>query len=183
MSLAPLNSASGVIQIHAWVAIFSLFLGALVLWRRKGTSSHRWYGRVWLIAMLATAGTSFFIHELRTWGIWSAIHILSLITLVLMIRAYVAIRQRKIKRHADLIKSTYYNALLLATFFTFMPGRIMHEVVFGQTTGPQSEPIFPLWIWIVAGVVLVVGGRAFAQYWWAQRQLQPRGNTQDPNAL
>src|SRR3546814_19870784 len=110
-----------------------------VLWRRKGTPAHRWSGRIWLIIMLVTVGSSFFIHELRTWGPWSPIHVLSVVTLILMLRAYVAIRKRQVVLHTELMKATYYNALLLATFFTFMPGRIMHEVVFGAAPAPVER--------------------------------------------
>src|SRR3546814_4009818 len=89
MSLTPLTAASTVIQIHTWAAIAGLLLGIAVLWRRKGTPAHRWSGRIWLIIMLVTVGSSFFIHELRTWGPWSPIHVLSVVTLILMLRAYV----------------------------------------------------------------------------------------------
>jgi uncharacterized membrane protein len=163
MSLAPLDSASAVIQVHAWAAMLALALGVVVLARRKGTPSHRWSGRIWAAAMLVTVLSSFFIHELRTWGPWSPIHILSAITLVLLVRAYVAIRRRKVQLHAELMKATFYNALLLATFFTFLPGRIMHDVVFGPT--PAADAAVPMWVWIVGGVIVVLGGRHFAAKW------------------
>lgn len=176
MSLAPLDSASAVIQVHAWTAILALVLGAGMLWRRKGTPSHRWSGRVWLAVMLVTVLSSFFIHQLRTWGPWSPIHILSLLTLALMVRAYLAIRQRKVALHAELMKAAYYNALLLATFFTFMPGRIMYQVVFGAPSasiGAEYTTV-PLWVWIVLGVIVVAGGRHLAERW----QKQGRGSPQ-----
>src|SRR5690606_5215340 len=120
---------------------------------------HGWVGRFWLVIMLVTVVSSFFIHDLRTWGPWSPLHILSLITLILLLRAYQAIRQRKVMQHAELMKSAFYNALLLATFFTFLPGRIMHDVVFGPSVASDIDPAMPLWAWIVIGVALVVGGR------------------------
>lgn len=162
MSLAPLTSASLVIQLHTWTAIVALAAGIWVLARPKGTTPHRWIGRFWLILMLVAVLSSFFIHELRMWGPWSPIHILSAITLVLIVRAYLAIRQRKVALHADLMKSAFFNALLVATFFTFLPGRIMHDVVFGPSPAAETAPVVPLWVWIVAGVVLVVGGRQLA---------------------
>src|SRR5690606_2796460 len=159
MSLAPLNAASTVVQIHAWSAIFALVVGVVMMLRTKGSSAHRWTGRCWLIAMLTAVLSSLFIHELRTWGAWSPIHILSLITLVLLVRAYWAIRRGKVLQHAGLMKSAFYNALLLATFFTFLPGRIMHQVVFGVSTADASQQAVPLWVWILIGVALVSGGR------------------------
>lgn len=170
MSLEPLTSASAVIQIHAWTAIVGVLLGAVVLWQRKGTRPHRFLGRVWFIAMLVAVGTSFFIHVLRTWGAWSPIHVLSVVTLALMARAYIAIRKRHVPLHNKLMKACYYNALLLAAFFTFMPGRIMYEVVFGTSTAKVNNTV-PLWVWIVLGVLLVLGSRKLIEYRLTKRKL------------
>lgn len=139
--------------------MLALAFGVFMIVRTKGTPVHRWVGRFWVAVMLVTVLSSFFIHDLRTWGAWSPIHILSLITLVLLLRAYWAIRQRKVLLHAELMKSAFYNALLLATFFTFLPGRIMHEVIFGPSPVESTASAIPLWVWIVTGVVLVVGLR------------------------
>jgi len=174
MSLEPLNSASATIQVHAWAAILALLFGVVMLVRAKGTVVHRRLGRYWLVAMLVTVISSFFIHELRIWGPWSPIHVLSLITLVLMLRAWVAIRQRKVALHADLMKSAFYNALLLATFFTFLPGRIMHEVVFGPAPEGMPQGAVPMWAWIVIGVVAVLGGRHAWAMWRKRRPGQAR---------
>ncbi|TEA78138.1 hypothetical protein [Allopusillimonas ginsengisoli] len=57
------------------------------------------------------------------------------------------------------MKSAFYNALLLAIFFTVLPGRIMHDVVFGVSTADASQQAVPLWAWILIGVALVSGGR------------------------
>lgn len=165
MSLAPLNAAATVIQVHAWAAMLALVFGLFVLVRTKGTPMHRWVGRFWLVVMLVTVLSSFFIHELRTWGPWSPIHILSLITLVLLLRAYWAIRARKVPLHAALMKSAFYNALLLATFFTFLPGRIMHDVVFGPSPEQSTMSAVPIWVWIVTGVAVVVGLRRIPPLW------------------
>lgn len=169
MSLTPLTSASAVIQMHAWAALLALAVGVYILIRPKGSIAHRWMGRFWLMAMLVAVLSSFFIHELRTWGPWSPIHILSLITLILMVRAYQAIRQRRVPLHAELMKSAFYNALLLATFFTFLPGRIMHEVVFGPSGAKNAYAAIPLWAWILIGVALVMGGRHLLALWSRKR--------------
>lgn len=93
-----------------------------------------------------------------------------------MVRAYLAIRQRKVALHAELMKAAYYNALLLATFFTFMPGRIMYQVVFGAPSASidAEYTTVPLWVWIVLGVIVVAGGRHLAERW----QKQGRGSPQ-----
>ena len=40
---------------HAWLLIAALLLGALVLFRRKGTPLHKAMGRAWVILMLVVA--------------------------------------------------------------------------------------------------------------------------------
>ena len=175
-----MNSASVVIQVHTWAAIVALAVGLFVIVRPKGTVPHRWVGRFWLAVMLVTVISSFYIHELQTWGEWSPIHILSVITLVLLLRAYVAIRSRKVLLHADLMKSAFYNALILATFFTLMPSRIMHDVIFGPSSSAGAESPIPLWVWIIISVVVVVGGR-HAVHWLAKRRaLAARHHHKDP---
>lgn len=165
MSFEPLISAPAVIQVHAWAAILALVLGVLVLARPKGTWLHRWTGRCWLTMMLLVVLSSFFIHKLHTWGAWSPIHILSLVTLLLVIRAFRAIRDRRIALHANLMKAAFYNALLLATFFTFLPGRIMHEVIFGRSSGTAGNASGSSWGWILVCVVAVAGGRYGVTAW------------------
>jgi uncharacterized membrane protein len=81
MTLVPLLSASPVIQVHAYLAIAAIGLGALQFSRMKGTRSHRAIGWIWVAVMMTVAGSSLFIHEIRTWGIWSPIHLLSVFTL------------------------------------------------------------------------------------------------------
>ena len=41
--------------------------------RAKGTRSHMLFGWVWIGLMAATAGTSFFIHDIRSFGLFSYI--------------------------------------------------------------------------------------------------------------
>lgn len=72
MSLSPLLDADPAVQIHASSAIAAFFIGAFVLWRRKGTGLHKALGRVWVVLMLVTATSSMFIHETRMWEIGRA---------------------------------------------------------------------------------------------------------------
>ena len=52
MSLTPLLVAPLAIQIHATAAIAAMLLGALVLFRRKGTPLHKAMGRLFVLLML-----------------------------------------------------------------------------------------------------------------------------------
>jgi uncharacterized membrane protein len=172
MTLQPLLDASPVIQIHAFAAIAALFLGALVLFRRKGTPAHRFAGRLWAVLMVVVAGSSFFIHTIRLWGPWSPIHLLSIATLVFLAYAIFLIRRHNVAAHARVMKSLYVGALVVAGIFTFLPGRIMNHVVFG--TGPalvgtpaattvQGPTVLdivshtPVWVWPLLLYLLYIG--------------------------
>ena len=153
MTLQPLLEASLAIQLHAAAAVLAFLLGGMILFRRKGDRLHRMGGRVWVGLMLVVCISSFFIHTIRMFGPWSPIHLLSLGTLVSLAWGVGLARSRRIMEHRRTMQGTYVGALVLAGFFTFMPGRIMHEVFFG---GP--EPI----VGVAVAAVIVLGGSALA---------------------
>jgi len=62
--------------LHLGAAILSLVLGAVVLYRRKGTASHKALGRIWVGLMLVAALSSFWILEIRDGAGFSVIHLL-----------------------------------------------------------------------------------------------------------
>jgi len=84
MSLTPLLNAPFAIQIHAFAAITAFVLGLVQFYRTKGTPSHRATGYVWAAIMVVVAASGFWIHEIRLWGPWSPIHLLSIFTLVML---------------------------------------------------------------------------------------------------
>ena len=69
------------IPLHALGAMLAIMLGAAQLSMKKGGAVHMLLGRVWVGLMLVVAGSSFFIHEIRLWGEYSPIHLLSLWTI------------------------------------------------------------------------------------------------------
>ena len=69
------------IPLHALGAMLAIMLGAAQLSMKKGGAVHMLLGRVWVGLMLVVAGSSFFIHEIRLWGAYSPIHLLSLWTI------------------------------------------------------------------------------------------------------
>jgi uncharacterized membrane protein len=131
MNFAALTSASPVIQAHAYAAFAAIGLGAVQLSAPKGTFSHRTIGFCWAALMLAVAGTSFFIHTIRTVGPFSAIHLLSLFTLFIVPFAVFAAARGQVETHRRTMLWTYALALIVTGLFTLWPGRIMHKVVFG----------------------------------------------------
>lgn len=135
MSLSPLLQATPAIQLHAAMALLALVLGALILCLRKGTALHRSLGRLWIGLMLGTALSSFFIHSINLFQGFSPIHLLSIVVIYSSIRAVQAARAGRIAAHRAYVINLYATALLGAGAFTLLPGRLMHEVVFGAQGG------------------------------------------------
>ncbi len=131
MTLAPLLNASPVIRFHAAFAFAAIGVGAAQFMAPKGTLSHRTIGWTWATLMVLVAGTSLFIHTIRTWGPWSPIHLLSLFTLAVVPLAVLRARQHNIRAHRIAMISIYTLALIITGLFTLAPGRIMNRVVFG----------------------------------------------------
>src|SRR5262245_3278876 len=131
MSLAPLLQAEPVIQIHAFAAMGAFALGLIQFAAPKGTLPHRTIGWIWVALMAMIALSSFFIHEIKLVGPFSPIHLLTIFTLVMLPLAVLHARRHNVKRHRGAMISIFVGALVIAGAFTFVPGRIMHAVVFG----------------------------------------------------
>lgn len=107
------------ILTHVFAALGAIILGGITLWLRKGTTLHRWLGRLWAACMMITALVSFGI---RRGGEFSWIHLLSIWVIVALgIAVYAAIRGN-LSAHRRWIISTY-SSLVVAGLFTVLPGR------------------------------------------------------------
>jgi uncharacterized membrane protein len=84
MSLEPLLAAPLSTQVHAFTAMAAFALGAVQLAAPKGTLPDRTFGWLWVALLVTVATTSFWIHDLRVWGRWSPIHLLSIFTLIML---------------------------------------------------------------------------------------------------
>ncbi|MBN9008801.1 MAG: DUF2306 domain-containing protein [Rhizobiales bacterium] len=127
MSLAPLLSASPVIQVHAGAAIAALGLGAVQLVAPKGTLPHRAIGWTWVVLMALIAVSSFFIHTICSLGGFSWIHLLSILTLVMLPLGVWRARHHQVNAHRRTMTALFAGALVLAVVFTLLPGRIMSD--------------------------------------------------------
>lgn len=160
MSLAPLLSAPLAVQIHAFAAIAAVLLGAVILFRRKGTPTHKLMGRIWAALMFVAATSAIFINEIRLVGPFSPIHLFVILTYVGLYQSIRDIRRGRVAAHQAGMKSLYLGALLLAGAFTLLPGRRMNEVLFGPDAG---------WTPSLIAIPLVLAVTAWL--WW---RLMPR---------
>ncbi len=138
MSLSPLLSAPWIIQIHAFGAIAAFFLGVVQLAAPKGTLPHKSLGVVWVLLMATIAVSSIFIRPAFHPGLpiarwFGPIHIFTIITLYGVVQgAYFLLRGGPtLKFHARPFRGIFVGGLIIAGAFAFLPGRIMHAVVFG----------------------------------------------------
>ncbi|QDW38695.1 DUF2306 domain-containing protein [Bradyrhizobium sp. KBS0727] len=130
MSLAPLLDAAPAIPVHAFAAMAALALGIVQFAAPKGTLPHRTIGWIWVALMAAVAASSFWVHQLRLFGPWSPIHLLSI--LVLLPIAVISAHQHHVGRHRRIMIGIFSGGLVVAGLFTLVPGRIMHAVIFGH---------------------------------------------------
>jgi uncharacterized membrane protein len=131
MPLSPLLGASVVIQIHAFLAIAAALLTIAIFSLKRGSSAHRWMGWTWVILMGVVALSSFAINDMRVIGPFGPIHLLSAFVLFQLVVNIRAARSKRIRAHARGMKGLSIGALLVAGGFTFLPGRIMYQVVTG----------------------------------------------------
>ncbi|MDX2274814.1 MAG: DUF2306 domain-containing protein [Hyphomonadaceae bacterium] len=134
MTLEPALTASLPIQIHLATVVPAFFLGAyLILVSRKGSTAHRALGWIYLALMTVTTITALFIHELNPNGPlgFSPIHLLIPLTLYGIVGAIYYARTHDMRRHRQTMILVYVGGLLIAGAFTFMPGRVMHDIFFG----------------------------------------------------
>ena len=144
MSFAPLFAAAGVTVVHALLAMAAFGLGVAQLVGPKGVTAHRIMGWGWVAIMAIVALSSFGIHGGihggidggihggRGLGSFSWIHLLSVFTLIVLPLAVLAARRHRHRRHAIVMISLFTGALVIAGGFTFLPGRIMHQVAFSS---------------------------------------------------
>lgn len=117
--------------IHIGGATSSLVLGGIVHFGPKGTPGHKMIGRIWALAMVTTALSSFFMKSFAPMlGQFGPIHILSVWTLYSLPRAIWYIRQGDVEGHLKTMRGLYFG-LCLAGLMTFIPGRTFYALIFG----------------------------------------------------
>jgi uncharacterized membrane protein len=146
-----------VIALHAGGATIAMTLGAYNLLRRtKGDRTHRWIGRVWVVAMYWVVLSSFVIKELRP-GHFSWIHGLSIFTFgTLSIGSWAAVTHR-IAVHRQFMTGSYLGLLGAFAGAVAVPVRRIPQWVVHDPIGLAVGAVISL---AVAGaVILVVRGR------------------------
>lgn len=129
MNLEPLLEASLAIQVHVATVVPAFFLGLFQFVLPKGTRFHRGVGYAFMVLMIMTSVAAFFIPSFMG-SRFSYIHLFIPFTIFGVFQAYRRIRRGQVFAHALSIASVYFGALIIAGYFAFKPGRIMHDIFF-----------------------------------------------------
>ena len=136
MTLEPLLHAPVAVQIHVATVVPAFLIGTFQIFiSRKGAPVHRALGYLYLVLMTITAVTTLFVHQLMPhspfWGL-SPIHLLVPLTLFSVVGALRGAWTHNIAMHKRSMIGLYIGGMLIAGTLTFLPGRIMHAVAFGN---------------------------------------------------
>jgi len=119
--------------LHLVTVLPAFLIGTIILFKTKGTSLHKKFGKVYLLLMLVTAFITLFMPAAvgpRFLGHFGFIHLLSLLVFYVTPKAIFAIRRGDVKTHRNSMIGMYIGALLIAGFLAFMPGRLLHTWLF-----------------------------------------------------
>lgn len=120
------RSPSWAVALHIGTVLPALVLGLFILARRKGGTTHRLLGSIWLGMMVTTALASFWIRSES--GGFSGIHLFSIGTLIAVPIAVWRARVRDIRAHQQIMTSLYVG-LIVAGGFALEPNRAAGKFV------------------------------------------------------
>jgi len=115
---------------HLVTILIALALTPVMLLRRRGDSTHRLLGKIWVAAMFLTALLSFNLREIND-GRFSVIHLLSIFTLIQVPLLWWAARTHRVTVHRSSVRGMVTGALLVAGFFTFSFNRLLGHWLVG----------------------------------------------------
>ncbi|MDE0192488.1 MAG: DUF2306 domain-containing protein [Gammaproteobacteria bacterium] len=119
--------------IHLVTVVPCFFIGAWLLLRRKGTTVHKRWGRVYVVLILATAVVTLPMPAEvgpRVFDRFGLIHLFSVLVLVSVPAAIYGIRRRNIRAHRNHMVGVYLGGIVIAGTFALMPGRLLHTWLF-----------------------------------------------------
>lgn len=119
--------------IHLATVLLASFLGALLLFKKKGTASHRLIGKYYMMLMLTTAVVALFMPAKvgpAFLGHFGFIHLFCVLVLYAVPNAYFAASKGELAKHKYNMIGVYVGGILIAGAFTLMPGRLLHKWLF-----------------------------------------------------
>lgn len=120
--------------IHLGTILPCVFLGAYLIFFLKGTAIHKSLGKLYMFLIFFSSFVSLFM-EARVGpqflGHFGWIHSLSFVTMMTVPISIRAVQKGNIVRHQRSMLLLYFSGLLIAGGFTLVPGRFLHQFLFG----------------------------------------------------
>jgi uncharacterized membrane protein len=160
MTLDPLLNAPFVIQLHALSAIAAGLIGPFAIWRKTRALWHRLAGALWIVLMLTVATSALFIHTIQLIGPFSPIHLLSGLVYYSLFVAIRHVRAGRYLAHGLAMRSLYLQSLGIAGLFALSPGRIMHNIFFGDNM-PMGLAVMAI---LAVGLVILLRSKPRLQF-------------------
>lgn len=141
--------------IHESLGVLCLGLGAWVLARPKGTTTHVWTGRLYVAAMLLLNLTALSLYHLT--GTFNIFHVLALFSLAMLLVGFLSVRLRRrmarwLWRHYQYMAWSYVG--LLAATVNEAWVRIPALKQLGASRGPMLEIAATMLVVLVSAAVI-----------------------------
>jgi uncharacterized membrane protein len=132
-----LLSRHPLIALHLVAALLALLIGAVVMARRKGTSSHRLLGWSWTLLMGVVAVSSVFIRDTHLPNIagYTPIHFFTITTAITLPVGIGRIRRGDVAGHRQVMRNLFMGACVTAGMFTLLPGRLLGTLLWKDWLG------------------------------------------------
>jgi uncharacterized membrane protein len=129
-----MHTSSPIVFLHLLVVLPCFFLGSYLLFAKKGSTFHLLGGKVYMVLMFFTGGLTLFIPAevgARLLNHFGFLHLLSLVTLWAVPRAWFAIKRGNVKTHKRAMILLYVGGILLAGGFAILAkGRYLNTLLF-----------------------------------------------------
>ncbi|MDR9829833.1 DUF2306 domain-containing protein [Vibrio sp. FNV 38] len=120
--------------IHLTTILPAFLFATIILFIKKGSDTHKTVGRFTAFLLLVSSLVSLTIPAKVgpiIYDHFGFIHLLSLVVILSVPRAYVAIKQGNVLMHKITMLNVYIGGFIIAGFFAFMPGRMLNMLIFG----------------------------------------------------
>jgi uncharacterized membrane protein len=125
---------SNIVFLHLFVILPCVILGAYLIFAKKGTNIHRQAGKVYMILMAFTGALTLFIPAQvghRVFNHFGLLHLLSLLTLWSVPKAWFAIKRGDVKAHKSAMIKLYIGGIIIAGGFAILAeGRYLNYLLF-----------------------------------------------------
>lgn len=125
---------TNIVFLHLFIILPCILLGTYLIFAKKGTNIHRLAGKVYMILMALTGALTLFIPAqvgYRIFNHFGLLHLLSLLTLWSVPKAWFAIKRGDVKAHKSAMIKLYIGGIIIAGGFAILAeGRYLNYLLF-----------------------------------------------------